>query len=140
MIESIIKPKAPKGSDWVIHAVDREVVSLGYPAVGYLHKLTNIFVISAVEVVVPDDIDRGPEYHISISKNGGRCTSNEAKWVLRQFNLEDAEEDNHVPHGIVRNFWLPVAENIIGHECSCKETESVMKEDQGDFIWRGINK
>lgn len=50
--------------------------------------------------------------------------------------LEGAEEDNHVPHGKVRNFWRPVAELLVGKECECKAEEPVIREDKGDFIWR----
>ena len=55
------------------------------------------------------------------------------------FGMTDAEEDNHVPGGFVRNYWLSVAENLIGHECQCKTTEPAIKEDKGDFVWRGVN-
>jgi hypothetical protein len=65
-----------------------------------------------------------------------RCDSNEAKWVLDQFGLEGAEEDNHVPFGIVRNFWRPVADKLVGIECQCKAEEPEIREDKGDFIWR----
>ena len=93
---------------------------------------------SAVEVAKDaDNIDRGPEYHISISKDGRRrCTRSEAIQVLKQFNLDGAEEDNHVPYGIVRNFWRPVAENLVGLECACKKDEPAIVEDKGDYVWR----
>ena len=86
-------------------------------------------------------IDKGFEYHISISKPvrpgvTKRCDSNEARWVLSQFNLEGAEEDNHVPGGRVRNFWRPVANSLVGIECECKESEPAIIEDKGDFVWR----
>jgi hypothetical protein len=79
--------------------------------------------------------------HISISKQlpngtGGRCDSNEAKCVLVQFGLDGAEEDNHVPHGIVRNFWRPLADRLVGLECPCKENEPEIREDKGDIVWR----
>lgn len=103
---------------------------------GWRHP-TGLFAISAVEVAVDKDgIDRGPEYHISISKNGARCSSFEAKWVLSAFGLNGAEEDNHVPHGIARNFWRPVAERLIGLECACKKEEIAVREDKGDYVWR----
>jgi len=56
--------------------------------------------------------------------------------MIRQFDAEGAEEDNHVPYGFVRNFWLPVNQSLIGFECPCKATEPVMKENKGDYIWR----
>lgn len=108
--------------------------SFGYPIRAFTHDESGLCVLSAVEVMA--DEDKGPEYHISISKNGGRCDSQEAKWVLKQFKLDGAEEDNHVPHGMVRNFWRTVAEPLIGEECPCKATETAIKEEKGDFIWR----
>ena len=98
----------------------------------------NLFAISAVETMA--DEDKGPEYHISISKplpsGVKRCDSNEARWVLAQFGLEGAEEDNHVPYGKVRNFWRPVANGLVGLECECKAEEPAVVEDKGDFVWR----
>lgn len=133
---SIIKPKRPKGTGWVSLGQGQ---IYGFESHHWRHHDSGLCVISAVEVASdPDDIDRGPEYHISISKNGGRCTSQEAKWVIRQFDAEGAEEDNHVPHGVVRNFWLPVAHHLIGAECPCKSTEPEIREDKGDYVWRSI--
>ena len=65
-----------------------------------------------------------------------RIDTNEAKWVLAEFGLDGAEEDNHVPHGIVRNFWRPVASGLVGKECRCKAEEVVIRENKGDFVWR----
>jgi hypothetical protein len=141
--ESIIKPLRPnKEAGW--HYVDEWANELGYPAQRWLHVAHRLLVISAVEVAIDKDgIDRGPEYHLSISKRTRsnpsqpmRCTSDEARFVLREFGLEGAEEDNHVPHGVVRNFWRTVAEPMIGRECACKATEPAIVEDKGDFIWR----
>lgn len=77
---------------------------------------------------------------MSISRHkagkAARCTSLQAKEILRQFGLDGAEEDNHVPHGIVRNFWRPVADRLVGLECACKAEEPAIVEDQGDYVWR----
>lgn len=137
--ESIIKPLEPISKKcWTKIPPLPQWISLGYPACAWEHK-NGFVVISAVEVANDKDaIDRGPEYHISISMLNRRCTSNEAAWVLKQFGMDGAEEDNHVPHGVVRHFWLPVAENLIGLECACKDQEAAVKEDKGDFIWRGF--
>lgn len=134
---SVIAVLRPKGEGW------REVplgngMTLGYPSRAFVYDRNNLAVISAVEVASDDN--KGPEYHISISKQliGGaqRCDSNEAKWVLEQFGLDGAEEDNHVRSGIVRNFWRPVATGLIGLECKCKDDEPAIMEDRGDFVWR----
>lgn len=136
---SIIKPKYPKGNDWISIVTSKEF-ALGYDVISFTHLPTGIFVMSAVEVAVDTDgSSNGPEYHLSISKDGGRCTSDDATWVLKQFDLEGAEEDNHLPNSIARNFWRPVNESLIGHQCPCKESETEIKEDKGDYIWRAIN-
>lgn len=113
----------------------------GFVARRWYHSALGLVVISAVEVARDKDgIDRGPEYHLSVSKaaNGRpcRCSSAEAEWMLREFGLEGAEEDNHVPNGLVRNFWRTVAEPLIGLECACKAEETAVVEDNGEYVWR----
>jgi hypothetical protein len=140
-IESVIKPLFPVGDGWEYW--EQVTIEPGYPCHRWCHGKSHLQVLSAVEVVRDKDgIDRGPEYHLSISKidwsrgQPKRCTSAEAQWVLAQFKLEGAEEDNHVPGGVVRNFWRTVAEPLIGLECACKADEPAMVEDKGDFVWR----
>lgn len=129
----IISPLIPKGRDWV--EISASAMNTDWPTRAFQYK--ELCVISAVEV--PDQ-EIGFEYHISISKNGRqRCDSNAAKWVLEQFGLDGWEEDNHVPYGMVRNFWRPVAENLVGMECKCKEEEPAIIEDKGDYVWRPDN-
>lgn len=138
---SIIRPLKPKGSGW--QERDTSTVStMGYAKTGWYYAGRGLLVISAVEHA---ETEKGGEnigavYHLSISKNAQRCTSNEAKWVLRQFSLDDAEEDNHVPNGFVRNFFRAVADKFSGYQCPCKSTEPVMKENKGDYVWRGVSK
>lgn len=135
--ESIVKPKSPdiENENWQPFHVPPQF-TLGYAGVGYAHR-QGFIVISAVEVAKDKDgIDLGAEYHVSISHNGGRCSSHDAHWILRQFDMEGSTEDNHVPHGVVRNFWKPVAENLIGIKCKCVDDENAIKENKGDFVWR----
>ena len=136
---SITSVLRPKGEGWRELPCDKRY-SMGYPARTFYHAKSSIAVISAVEVASDGKIDKGPEYHISISQQAmgrpSRCDSNQAKWVLEQFGLAGAEEDNHVPNGVVRNFWRPVATGFIGLECECKAEEPAIKENKGDFIWR----
>lgn len=140
---SIIQPLKPDGDGWIDLGTLPQQVSMGYAANGWSYEQT-FLVISAVESVTPElgEIDKGVEYHISISKdvNGkkSRADSNECEWILEQFGLAGSEEDNHVPHGFVRNFWRPVADNLVGLECSCKDNEPAIRENKGDFIWRPI--
>jgi len=115
---------------------------MGFDAIAFRHMDSDLCVISAVEVAKdePGAEHIGPEYHVSISKRAQRCSSQEAKWVLKQFNMEDAEEDNHVPNGKVRNFWRPVSDRLSGYQCPCKDSEPAITEDKGDYVWRGIPK
>lgn len=133
MSNIIIKPLVPQGNGWT--EISTSAMNTDWPTRAFQYK--ELCVISAVEV---PDREIGFEYHISISKNGmQRCDSNAAKWVLKQFSLDGWEEDNHVPYGIVRNFWRPVAENLVGMECKCKEEEPAIVEDKGDYVWRPDN-
>lgn len=136
--QSLIQPKEPRAAGWVRMPPLPTWVTLGFAGVMWEQPHYGIRVISAVEVAKDaDGIDRGPEYHISISKtNGRRCPMQDAQQVLVQFDLAGAEEDNHVPHGIVRNFWRPVADRFVGMECACKADEPAIREDKGDYVWR----
>lgn len=141
-VQSIISVLRPKNPGWQEMSGAQDY-TLGYPSRAFWFLPRNLVVISAVETVKDlGQADKGPEYHISISKleRSGvkRCDSNEAKWVLDQFGLDGAEEDNHVPGGKVRNFWRTVATGLIGMECACKAEEPAMVEDKGDFVWRGV--
>jgi len=140
--ESVIKPKRPSGPGWQQTndwAPPAQLLELGYPVEAWMHPTNGLFVLSAVEKTSePGKPDLGPEYHISVSANGNRCTSADAVWVLAQFDCMDAKEDNHVPSGRVRNFWRPVADHLSGYECPCVDVEPNIVEDKGDFIWRGI--
>jgi len=143
---AIIKPRRPSGTGWSGPYPVPEAVTLGYDGEWWKHD-SGLKVISAVEVAKDTDgIDRGPEYHVSISRRPARapapvrCSTAEALWVLGQFDLIEAEEDNHVPSGVVRNFWRPVADQFVGMNCACKDTEPAIKEDKGDYVWRGVER
>jgi hypothetical protein len=139
MTEFIVKPKRPVAGRWKHGPLPPTLPASGYPIEFWYHPVHGFKVLSAVEVAIDKDgIDRGPAYHVSISKRGERrVSSTDAKMILRQFDLDGAEEDNHVPHGFVRNFWRPVADRFVGMECACKAEEPAIREDKGDFVWRG---
>jgi hypothetical protein len=138
MHKSIIPPKAPKDkTGWRRFAVQLP----GCPdAQGWEHFKNGLRVISDINVaegILTNDVL--PQYHLSISKvgRGGmveRCLLAEAMWVLHQFGLDDALEDNHT--SIARSFWRPLADNLAGIECQCKGTEAAITE--GDFTWRPL--
>ena len=144
MVQSIIKPLRPLLTKHWRGPFDPALAALrSYPAEiwYYTDQMMTLSVISAVEVAVDkDNVDRGPEYHISVARQSSagpqRCDSLTAQWMLQQFGLEGAEKDNHVNGGVVRNFWRTVAEPLIGFECGCKADEPRMIEDGGDFIIR----
>lgn len=142
MFESLIMSRRPAGTGWrQVHltAAEKQSISLGYEVEAWIHE-SGIRVFSSLEVAAPEPgaEELGPEYHLSMSgPHMTRVTRQHALWVLQQFGLEDATEDNHVPHGFVRNFWRPVADSLSGYQCPCVEDEAVVKEDKGDFVWRG---
>ena len=141
MINSIVQPKTPTGPGWErVHNPNNALLdSLGYPHATWVHAGNCMFAISAVEVATdPGRPALGPEYHLSISRQGERCTTADALWVLAQFDLLDAKEDNHVPSGRVRNWWRPVADHLSGYECPCTDEEPAVREDKGDYVWRGV--
>jgi hypothetical protein len=138
-IRSIVSVLRPRVAGW--REVPCELPGLpDGPRRAFFHDEHSLFVISAVEVTDQSEAN-GPEYHLSISRQHRtlgprRCTSDQARWVLVQFRLDGALEDNHVPGGQVRNFWRPVADNLVGRECACVADENEIREDKGDFIWR----
>ena len=135
---NIIKPKQPiLGSRWVFTGPIN--IDPKFDSYSYSHP-DGFVVISAM--VVADGIitnEPMPQYHLTISKKGARrCSSADAKFILKQFGMEFSLEDNHVQSGFVRNFWMPVAQDWVGKECDCIDSEPAIVEDKGDFIWRGV--
>lgn len=135
MALSALQPKKPNNPAWRPMPYESNT---GYPAVAFRHDRLGLYVISGLEVA---EEEIGPEYHISISKAGGtmsnrprRCSASEAAMVLKQFDAEGATEDNH--SSVIRSFWMPVNESLIGHECDCKGAEAAIRE--GDFEWRPL--
>lgn len=131
MEEVIIQPKRPTSLDW--RFLDRIRVHLGFPAERWVSRFGHVGV-TAVET--PDDpggVNLGPEYHVSISYRGGRVPADEVPELLRVWDMEGADEDNHVG-GIARHFWKVVAAQYAGYVCPCKEDEHAITE--GDYVWR----
>lgn len=149
----VIRPLVPMGARWREIPVPPPVQRLGYPVSAWLRLLDAdryVQVLSAVEVARdPGQPDLGPEYHVSMScgrtslaAHGGpeRIDSNDARAVLAEFGLDGWTEDNHAPGGRVRNFWRPVAEPLVGWTCRCVDDEPAIREDGGDFVWRGVTR
>ncbi len=130
MSEVIIQPKRPNSKDWKLYDLTR--VYAGFPA----ERWTSCFGHIAVTGVETPEVEKlGPEYHVSISKNGGRVSADEVPALLKLFDMEAADEDNHTG-GIARHFWMPVSEKLHGYVCPCKDTEHAITE--GDFVWRPL--
>lgn len=145
MMQSIIKPKTPSVPGWRICSewvCPPQLAATGFPVQAWEHPASGLFALSAVEVAAEAQglPTKGPAYHLSISHGGQRCTSADAVWVLAAFGLADALEDNHVPGGRVRNFWRYVADNLSGVECPCVDDEPAIREDKGDYVWRGVTR
>lgn len=136
---SVIAVPRPRGGGWEELPLPPPLPMFGYPTRLWFHKRSGIRVIAAVERTT-DAVCDGPEYHLSISRLlGGRVSRvdrNDALWVLGIFGVDGAREDNHVPHGLVRNFWRPVAGDWVGVKCKCEDDEPAIVEDKGDFVWR----
>lgn len=137
-IRSLIAVPRPRLAGWRETPFDG--AGFTAPTRAFFHDASSLAVIAAVEFIDDGKVD-GPEYHLSISRQHRtlgtrRCSSTEARWVLIQFGLDGALEDNHVPHGLVRNFWRPVADPMVGRDCRCVESENAIVEDKGDYVWR----
>lgn len=132
MEEVVIQPKRPSSPDW--RMLDRIRVHMGFPAERWVSRFGHV-AVTAVETPVDNHTENlGPEYHVSISKAGGRVSADEVPELLRVWDMEGADEDNHVPGGIARHFWKVVAAKYAGFVCPCKQTEHAITE--GDYVWR----
>lgn len=142
MIHDIIQPLKPAGDGWIGGEDVRHQLRSEFPLTWWWYEPCRLYVLSAVEVAADTDgVHRGPEYHLSVSRQTPdlrpvRCSAEEGMFVLGAFGLDGWEEDNHVPDGKVRNYWRAVAENLVGRECACKETEHLVVE--GDFEHRPL--
>lgn len=141
----IVKPLRPQGGGWAQWPWYQPAgYARPYAIERWYNRGQEVQAVSAIEVVKPEgDAEARPEYHVSVSglKHGAdkiyRVSESRARWVLKEFGLEGWFEDNHVPGGLVRNYWRPVAEPHVGEVCACVAEEPTMREMNGDYIWRG---
>ena len=124
----IITPKRPRHRSWQSYG-SMESIDGGHVE-RWVHS-SGLTVLSSVEA---PEKEIGPEYHVSITNRGKRCTTNEAVFALKAFDMLHADEDNHTL--IARNYWQPVADNLADHVCKCKADEPKIVFDKGDFIYR----
>lgn len=141
----IVHPLRPRGGGWVQWPTDTSGwETQPYAIERWYNRGEETQILTAIEIILPEgSTETRPEYHVSISglKYGAsknyRCSDSRARWILKQFGLDGWFEDNHVPDGLVRNYWRPVAEPKVGEICACVEHEPAMREMQGDYVWRG---
>jgi hypothetical protein len=115
--------RRPSGGDWKF--VDLVPSSNGEIAAAWLHR-TGVGVLSALEKTDTGDL----EWHVSVSYRGKVATGEQVRFALAAFDMISAEEDNHVPHGYVRNFWLPVNPERRGAPCKCKDESPLFVEGE----------
>lgn len=118
--------------------------ALPYAIERWYNRSHQVQVVSSIENVQPEGgAEPRHEYHLSVSglKNGAvriyRVSDSRARWALRVFRFEGWFEDNHVPGGLVRNHWRPIADPLVGQVCVCVDTEPAIREMKGDYVWRG---
>lgn len=129
-------PKRPKAGAW-IRTGTHMISDPAMPAMGsaevYDHP-SGMRVLSSVDHVWIDAERHQLEYHVSISCAGRRATRAQVDQALRDFGMRKGFEDNHVPGGIARNFWLPVnPADPTG--CHCELDEKPHDEGEG-YVWR----
>jgi len=118
------RSKHPKTGDWVFDVMVR--FPQGHLGARWVHR-TGIMVLSSV-----DDVrDRGPEFHMSVTYRGGVASAEHVRVALEAFDMAGSDEDNHVPNGRVRNFWLPVNRDV--GLCECKDEKL---HERGEYAWR----
>jgi hypothetical protein len=120
-------PKAPPVTRW------RYITQFDLPGeVNHAWQRWRIGVLSGF-----GDMDyRGmvvPHFHVSVSipSENRRPNDDEMDVVRADFDMEDAEEDNHSP-GVARHLFRPVhlPRGTVGL-CECKEDEEIVTEPNG---------
>lgn len=142
MIEVVpaLAPSDP--NQWLASGDVRAMMRTPFAVYLWDHPRLWLRVLSSVEPIKDGREGVMPQYHISISKLGDApghvvaCSAAEALWVVEHFGMEGGEEDNHVPNGVVRNWWRPVADRLVGKECECFALENI--EVVGDFVRRPL--
>lgn len=134
------REKRPRGRQWIevrdpVGARARE-----HDAIVARSTWTDgrVLVVSALELAeLPGgDGARGPQWHVSISRGGGKhAKPHEVRSALRAFGMVGSEEDNHEP-GCARHFWLPVDPAYRGVcECKTDEDQVVTVRDGQRHVW-----
>lgn len=128
MGDSMNEPKKPIRGNWLYS---------GKEPWGFVwDRLDGMRVISSIDLASPQEgAPAVPNWHVSVSKNGARCTMEEARQVLSDFDALDLEEDNHDPKHKARHFWLQ-CDPAHRKPCPCKDTEEPI-DDKG-YVYRKL--
>jgi hypothetical protein len=136
------QPRRPRHAGWRPDpdAAARVILRSMGRSVAEAWRYRGILVISAVE-----DVDDGrgatPTWHLSITERGDRPGLRAMATVRRDFDMEEAEEDNHGPAMKLRDLWLPIEPRMRG-ECACKAAEEPVigvaghGDDADVYVWR----
>lgn len=143
----IVKPYRPTTGGWIRVEVAWPRDRLQpYVIEKYYNRGQELQVITAIEMVEPDGVVKlapRAEFHVSVSglkwmaPAPYRVSDSRARWAMRQFGFDGYTEDNHVPDGIARNYWRPLADHLQGEVCKCLEREPAIHAMKGDYVWRG---
>lgn len=89
-------------------------------------------VSSLNQAELPDGSGVGPQWQVSISRNGKRPKPTDIRRALRAFGMVGAELDNHHP-GNAQHYWMPLdpAHRV---DCECK-TDEVTVTDPDGYKW-----
>lgn len=75
-----------------------------------------------------------PHFHVSVSDGGRRASDDAVRSVLADFDMEGADEDNHLS-GNARHFWIVADGRKRETPCECKATEETIVEPDG-YQWQ----
>lgn len=125
----IPEAKRPKSREW---RLSHKVKTIRGFAQAYTKG--KLLALSECTIAVyPDSEGVGPQWLVSFSVGGKkRIDGKELRRALANFDMADAEEDNHHP-GVARHFWKPVdpAHRV---ECQCKSDETLVVDSDG-YTW-----
>jgi hypothetical protein len=127
--------KRPTAIGWREVPTPTQAMGHGPIEIATFENALGIRVISAIE-----DAGKGPEFHVSISYRGTRAPRAIMQIVRRAFDMQRAEEDNHVRGGVVRHLWFPC--NQEDRACDCADELTIVtpfggNDETGDeFVFR----
>lgn len=139
-LASLDAPEAPVPCKRPVSGAWRRVYVTGSVEL-YDHALIPLRVLSSVDWVGETEGGNGWEYHVSVSRRTKtfrqRVASDDVvKMALEAFGMTEAREDNHVPNGVVRNFWLPVDGRPPHCDCETTEAPHPMGDGTTSAVWR----